>query len=600
MVGRRAVADARRSVAGHDAPRPPDLLTHNAHADDPQKSPRLYLTSVRRYGPPYIGSMAPPAPLEMTLLPGARALLAIHARELPQRDDLCGAFCGALALGAAGLAEHAGEPVDQDAVALAAGSVVSAVADVGHLPARRAGPARLPAGAAVRRGRRASPARRRPGGATRSRSSPRARSRRSRTRGPWTAQTLGGLFEAVAALEHPVDAGRQPRHAPPLGRAPARGSAARPTCFDGELAGPPPDWDVGHFVCVVGRMRGPGGSLYGVADTYPSLGHGGVHLQPRERLAAALARRDRSRDMPAGGDDRRRRLGARTSLLALCARVRGARRARRGSLGQRHRHAGAAAVSATELVALVCCDLGAIVRGRSLLASRARASSLRGRRRLGAGQPLAHAARPARRAQPVRLDRRPAPAAGPRHPRARRGATHGGSAARLRALRHRRDRRRAVGVLSAALPARGAERARARARRARCWRASSTSSSCCSDAPARGAVLAGGAAARRAVRRRGDGRAGRGRRAARALLRRVRARTSSRSPWRPPRDSRARTAASCSRRSCARSPRRRGLRASFAPLLDPARSRATACTSTSPCSTPPEARCSMTPPARHA
>ena len=66
--------------------------------------------------------MARPDPLEMTLLPGARELLAVHTRELPQRDDLCGAFCGALALNAAGIAEHDGEPLDQDAVALAAGS----------------------------------------------------------------------------------------------------------------------------------------------------------------------------------------------------------------------------------------------------------------------------------------------------------------------------------------------------------------------------------------------------------------------------------------------------------------------------------------------
>ena len=36
--------------------------------------------------------------LELTLLPGARELLDIHSQELPQRDDLCGAFCAALAL----------------------------------------------------------------------------------------------------------------------------------------------------------------------------------------------------------------------------------------------------------------------------------------------------------------------------------------------------------------------------------------------------------------------------------------------------------------------------------------------------------------------
>ncbi len=75
-----------------------------------------------------------PTRLDLILLPGARELLAAHARELPQRDDLCGAFCGALALHAAGIDEHDSEPLDQDAVALAAGSVVSALADPGSLP----------------------------------------------------------------------------------------------------------------------------------------------------------------------------------------------------------------------------------------------------------------------------------------------------------------------------------------------------------------------------------------------------------------------------------------------------------------------------------
>jgi hypothetical protein len=67
--------------------------------------------------------------------------------------------------------------------------------------------------------------------------------------------------------------------------------------FAGVQDGPPADWDVGHFVCVVGRVRGPGGDLYAVADTYPSLGVGGVHVQPQERLAKALERPE----MTAGG-----------------------------------------------------------------------------------------------------------------------------------------------------------------------------------------------------------------------------------------------------------------------------------------------------------
>ena len=78
--------------------------------------------------------MPSPDHLEMTLLPGARELLAVHARELPQRDDLCGAFCGALALRAAGIAEHGGAPLDQDEVALVAGSVVAGARTAGVLP----------------------------------------------------------------------------------------------------------------------------------------------------------------------------------------------------------------------------------------------------------------------------------------------------------------------------------------------------------------------------------------------------------------------------------------------------------------------------------
>jgi hypothetical protein len=244
--------------------------------------------------------MAPPAPLEMTLLPGARALLAAHARELPQRDDLCGAFCGALALGAAGLGERGGEPNDQDAVAQAAGSTVSAVADIGHLPhgeqGRRDYRLALPrvedaavsgttAAGVVRAVQALS------GGALAA--VPYA--------GLWTAETLGGLFDAAAASERPVTliANIATRH---LWGGRPRAGQLLDYMYDGALAGPPPDWDVGHFVCVFGRMRGPGGSLYGVADTYPALGNGGVHVQPAERLAAAIERRDRSRETLASSE----------------------------------------------------------------------------------------------------------------------------------------------------------------------------------------------------------------------------------------------------------------------------------------------------------
>ena len=53
-------------------------------------------------------------------------------------------------------------------------------------------------------------------------------------------------------------------------------------------AGPAADWSVGHFVALVGLSEGRAGALVTVADTYPVLGAGGVHLQPVEAVAAAL------------------------------------------------------------------------------------------------------------------------------------------------------------------------------------------------------------------------------------------------------------------------------------------------------------------------
>jgi hypothetical protein len=233
--------------------------------------------------------------MDLTLLPGARGLLALHARELPQRDDLCGAFCGALALGAAGIRERAGEAVDQDLVALAAGSVISPVRDAGTLPhgesGRRDYRLAIPAiedsdlsgttAAGVRDAIEELSA-----GAIAA--IPYA--------GPWNSLTLDGLFELAAGLSRPAAliANFATHH---LWGSHASVDQLLGYLLEGEQAGPPPDWRVGHFACVFGRLRGPAGALYAIADTYPSLGNDGVHLQPQERLAAALERAD----MPAGG-----------------------------------------------------------------------------------------------------------------------------------------------------------------------------------------------------------------------------------------------------------------------------------------------------------
>jgi hypothetical protein len=254
--------------------------------------------------------------LDMTLLPGARQLLAVHARELPQRDDLCGAFCGALALRAAGIEQHDGEPIDQDAVAIAAGSIVSGMREAGTLPHGEAGrrdyrldipsiddPNISGTTAAGLRDAIASLS----GGALEA----------TPYSGPWNARTLEGVFELAAALERPVTlvANFATHH---LWGGRPNVNQLLDYLFDGAVEGPPPDWHVGHFACVFGRVRGPRGSLYGVADTYPALGDGGVHFQPQERLAAALERRD----MPAGG-----------MLVVACAADAATVRAGAGALG---------------------------------------------------------------------------------------------------------------------------------------------------------------------------------------------------------------------------------------------------------------------------
>lgn len=59
-----------------------------------------------------------------------------------------------------------------------------------------------------------------------------------------------------------------------------------------EASGPEPDWDVGHWVEFRGLLRGSGGSMVLVYDTYPTLGFGGLHLQPTPVVAAALSRGD--------------------------------------------------------------------------------------------------------------------------------------------------------------------------------------------------------------------------------------------------------------------------------------------------------------------
>jgi hypothetical protein len=232
--------------------------------------------------------------LSVSVLPGADELLRVHAREIPQRDDFCGAFCGALALAAAGV-EVAGAALDQDDVALAAGTTVSSVPHTSSLPAGEEGRRdyRLPpplVGEEQESG-------------TNAAGLVRAIEELSEGRlaalafdGPWSEQTLAGLFEAALALERPATLVANVATAHFWG---AGASVAEMLDYlvGGRLDGPAPDWDVGHFTCVVARVSGPAGVLYAIVDTYASLGARGVHAQPQERLVLALRRPQ----MPPGG-----------------------------------------------------------------------------------------------------------------------------------------------------------------------------------------------------------------------------------------------------------------------------------------------------------
>lgn len=221
------------------------------------------------------------------LLPRAAELARLHAAELPQKDELCGAFQTLLTLRLAGIAEAAGEPLDQDTVGQAAGSVLGPEGYDDDLPPGEAGRkdyrlqhprvaaelAGTSAGGLVRAVAELSAGRRVAVGVT----------------GPWTVDTLAYLLETAqaetdAALVLNVGTrffwGSRPSVAELLAYLESGDDAA----------GPEPEWAVGHFVGCLGVVRGARGTLAIISDTYDTLGLHGVHLQPIERVAAALRR----------------------------------------------------------------------------------------------------------------------------------------------------------------------------------------------------------------------------------------------------------------------------------------------------------------------
>lgn len=228
--------------------------------------------------------MTRPAVGSVKLVPGAQDLAGLHERAIPQRDQLCGPFWGALALTAAGY------PTDQDEVALRAGTTLA-----------KGDPAQwLPPGASPRTDYSLSlpVATDEPSGGTSASALARSIEELSGNTlrvipiaGPWRSATVISLVEITASEAPECTLVANLR----TGR--LWGSRPPPRLLLDYLLGLPvepplPDWDCGHFLAIVATLSGPDNTLVALRDTYPELGWGGYHLQPAGAVAAALERGD--------------------------------------------------------------------------------------------------------------------------------------------------------------------------------------------------------------------------------------------------------------------------------------------------------------------
>jgi hypothetical protein len=208
--------------------------------------------------------------------------------ENQQKNFLCGPYHAARVLRDAGFARWEDEVLDQDLVALHAGTM---------LPEPGAGP-EVPPGAIDLREYRYSLPRVEPELAGTSAPGLAAAIEGLSggelacvpVSGDWNAAAVEGLVGGVASWDVRLIAnlrtGSLWGSRPPV--------EALLSVLDGAQtpATPAADWDVGHFVELVQLLRGRAGALVLVRDSYPSLGWGGLYLQPSPALADALLRGD--------------------------------------------------------------------------------------------------------------------------------------------------------------------------------------------------------------------------------------------------------------------------------------------------------------------
>jgi uncharacterized protein DUF6885 len=220
------------------------------------------------------------------LVPDPQGFALLHERAIPQKDQLCGPFWGALALAAAGYA------VDQDQVAIRAGTRLAEGDPTGWLPPG-ASPRvdySAPLSVAAEEAHSGTSA---PGLARSIEELSGGSLSVVPVAGPWTSRMVVSLIELVAGatpgctLVANLRTGKLWGSRPPV-RLLLDHLLGRP------VEAPAPDWDCGHFLTIAACMGAAGGALVTLRDTYPQLGWGGYHLQPAGAVAAALERDDGS------------------------------------------------------------------------------------------------------------------------------------------------------------------------------------------------------------------------------------------------------------------------------------------------------------------
>ena len=225
-----------------------------------------------------------------TTATGVDRIASLHARDMPQKDSLCGCFWASLVLRAAGVESPDRDPLDQDRVAVEAGTILPD-ADSARL---------VPPGEAPRRDYRlALPKAVDPSlGGTAAPALARALESLAGGRltvvpvaGPWDERSVVALVEAAASTA-PDTALLANIRTGPLWPARSHPAALLDYLAGRDGAAEPHEWDTGHFVNLAAVVRGGERAVIVVRDSYRSLGWDGHHLQPPHALASALARGD--------------------------------------------------------------------------------------------------------------------------------------------------------------------------------------------------------------------------------------------------------------------------------------------------------------------